>query len=50
MVCKKEFDGDKWHIYIREIKTGIADNVILWVDDEISPDPNNKNYFTLCDT
>lgn len=49
LVCKKELLDDKWHIYLREIKTGIAQNVILWVDDEIIRDCYNTNYFTLCD-
>ena len=37
LVCKKEFDlsDKKWHIYLREIKTGIGLNIAMWVDDEI---------------
>ena len=39
MVCKKIFDekDKKYHIYLREIKTGIGENVALWVDDDIFP-------------
>ncbi len=38
LVCKKEKEKDgKWHIYLREVKTGIEDNVVMWVDDEILP-------------
>jgi hypothetical protein len=38
LVCKKAegIDG-KWHIYLREVKTGIEDNIVMWVDDEILP-------------
>jgi hypothetical protein len=47
LVCKKVFSQDgKWHIYLREIKTGIEENIVMWVDDDIFPHPNNKNYLT----
>jgi hypothetical protein len=39
LVCKKKFIEGKWLIYLREIKTGIEENVVMWVDDDISPDP-----------
>jgi hypothetical protein len=42
MVCKKIFDekDKKYHIYLREIKTDIGENVDLWVDDDIFPKEN----------
>jgi hypothetical protein len=47
LVCKKFYGTDaKWHIYLREIKTGIGENIIMWVDDDIFPYPNNNNYKT----
>jgi hypothetical protein len=38
----KRFDEyyQKYHIYLREIKTGIGENVALWVDDDIFPKEN----------
>jgi hypothetical protein len=49
MVCMKRFDeyDQKYHIYLREIKTGLGENVALWVDDEIFPKENNQNFFFL---
>jgi hypothetical protein len=39
----KRFDeyDKKHHIYLREIKTGIGENIALWVDDEIFLKENN---------
>lgn len=49
MVCMNRYDDydKKHHIYLREIKTGIGENVALWVDDEIFPNDNNQNYYFL---
>ena len=49
MVCMKRFDeyDQKYHIYLREIKTGLGENVALLVDDEIFPKENNQNFFFL---
>jgi hypothetical protein len=51
LTCKKvQIDG-KFHIYLREIKTGIEKNVFMWVDDENFPDKtieknsNNRKLF-----
>jgi hypothetical protein len=37
LVCKVKLDrkGKVHHIWIREIRTGLAENVILWCDDEL---------------
>ena len=49
MVCMKIFDehDKKYHIYLREIKTGIGENVAMWVDDDIFSIENNHNYYIL---
>jgi len=45
-VCKIEENKEdgKLDIYLREIKTGIEQNVVMWVDDDIFPHPKNTNY------
>ena len=43
-MCKKEWNfKDKiWCIWLREVKTGLGENVILWVDDEILPKEDDE--------
>ena len=44
LVCRKEFNKfeNNWHIWLREVRTGLGQNVILWIDDEIFPKQNDK--------
>ena len=42
LVCKKEIKDDITHIYIREIRTGLAQHVRLWVDDNLFEDVSYK--------
>jgi len=32
MVCKRKQEGKILHVYLREIKTGIGEDVLLWCD------------------
>jgi len=45
----KRFDeyDQKYHIYLREIKTGLGEIVYLLVYDEIFPKENYQNFFFL---
>ena len=38
-MCKKEWNPKEnlWLVWLREIRTGLGENVVLWVDDEILP-------------
>ena len=38
-MCKKEWNPKEnlWKVWLREIRTGLGENVVLWVDDEILP-------------
>jgi hypothetical protein len=43
-VCKKEWNPKEkiWQIWLREVKTGLGENVVLWVDDEILPKEDDE--------
>lgn len=41
LCCMTQYRGQQTHIYIREIRTGFGSNNVLWVDDELLPNPGH---------